>query len=49
MIIEIENFGKFDTSKPLSIALPLTNDNQNPRAWYVEAPIIEPVKGDGFV
>ena len=49
MIIEIQNFGKFDTSKPLSIALPLTNDNQNPRAWYVDAPTIEPVKGDGFV
>lgn len=33
-----------DLSKPLDISLPLTNNEQNPIAWYQSTPQIEPVK-----
>lgn len=39
----IENTYKIDLSKPLDISIPLTNDAQNPIAWYQNAPQIEPV------
>ena len=32
-----------DFSQPLDISLPLTNNNQNPIAWYQDEPKIEPV------
>ena len=43
MLIEINN-QKIDLSKPIDISIPLTNTDQNPIAWYIEKPIIEPVK-----
>lgn len=33
-----------DLSRPLDISLPLTNNEQNPIAWYQSTPQIEPVK-----
>ncbi|MGV3458837.1 MAG: cyclase family protein [Flavobacterium sp.] len=33
-----------DFSKPLDISLPITADGHNPVAWYLEQPVIEPVK-----
>ena len=33
-----------DSSKPIDISISLTNNDQNPIAWYIEKPIIEPVK-----
>ena len=38
------NNQKIDLSKPIDISIPLTNNDQNPIAWYIEKPIIEPVK-----
>lgn len=38
-----------DTEKGLDISLPLSNDAQNPTAWYVETPVFEPVRANGFV
>lgn len=38
----INNF-KIDLSKPIDISLPLSNTDQNPIAWYIEKPVIEPV------
>ena len=35
---------KIDFSSPLDISLPLTNTPQNPIAWYLDQPVIEPVK-----
>jgi kynurenine formamidase len=35
---------KIDLSKPLDISIPLTNNEQNPIAWYQNAPEIAPVK-----
>jgi kynurenine formamidase len=47
MIATIENF-KIDLSKPIDISIPLTNTDENPIAWYLEKPIIEPVKNDDW-
>ncbi len=30
-------------SKPIDISIPLTNTDENPIAWYIEKPVIEPV------
>ena len=49
MIINIDSIGKIDTSKPLDISLSLSNTEENPRAWYVDLPKIEPVMENGFV
>lgn len=32
-----------DLSKPIDISIPLTNTEENPIAWYIEKPVIEPV------
>jgi kynurenine formamidase len=32
-----------DLSKPIDISIPITNTDQNPIAWYIEKPMIEPV------
>lgn len=33
-----------DLSKPIDISIPLTNTDENPIAWYIEKPVIEPVR-----
>src|SRR6476620_1957917 len=33
-----------DLSKPIDISIPLTNTDENPIAWYIEKPTIEPVR-----
>lgn len=38
----IQNF-TIDLSKPIDISIPLSNSDQNPIAWYIEKPQIEPV------
>ncbi|MDP5199169.1 cyclase family protein [Flavobacterium sp. DG2-3] len=38
----INNF-QIDLSKPIDISIPLTNTDENPIAWYIEKPSIEPV------
>lgn len=43
MIATINN-STIDLSKPLDISIPLTNNEQNPIAWYQDIPEIEPVK-----
>lgn len=40
---------KTDLSKPLDISLPLSNTDQNPIAWYIEKPEIEPVRFGDWV
>lgn len=42
MLATIDNF-KVDLSKPIDISIPLTNTDENPIAWYIEKPVIEPV------
>ena len=38
-----------DLSRPTDISLPLTNDNKNPIAWYIDKPVIEPVQMGDWV
>lgn len=33
-----------DLSNPIDISIPLTNTDENPIAWYIEKPVIEPVR-----
>lgn len=42
MKAKIDNF-EIDLSKPIDISIPLTNTDENPIAWYIEKPVIEPV------
>jgi len=42
MLAKINNF-QIDLSKPIDISIPLTNTDENPIAWYIEKPVIEPV------
>ncbi|KFF07104.1 cyclase family protein [Flavobacterium reichenbachii] len=42
MIAKINKY-QIDLSKPIDISIPLTNTDENPIAWYIEKPIIEPV------
>lgn len=35
---------EIDLSKPIDISIPLTNTDENPIAWYIEKPKIEPVQ-----
>jgi kynurenine formamidase len=43
----INNFN-IDLSKPIDISLPLSNTDANPIAWYIEKPVIEPVKFENW-
>jgi kynurenine formamidase len=42
MIAKINNF-EVDLSKPIDISISLSNTDDNPIAWYIEKPVIEPV------
>ncbi|MCD0468170.1 cyclase family protein [Flavobacterium sp. JAS] len=42
MLAKINNF-EIDLLKPIDISIPLTNTDENPIAWYIEKPVIEPV------
>ena len=44
----INNF-QIDLSKPIDISISLTNTNENPIAWYLEKPEIEPVKSGDWI
>ena len=43
MKAKIQNF-QIDLSKPIDISIPLSDTNENPIAWYIEKPVIAPVK-----
>ncbi|HYD91878.1 MAG TPA: cyclase family protein [Flavobacterium sp.] len=38
-----------DLLRPIDISLPLTNDDKNPIAWYIDKPVIEPVQMGDWV
>ncbi len=44
----INNF-EVDLSKPIDISIPLSNTDENPIAWYLEKPIIEPLKNGDWI
>lgn len=37
-----------ETSQPIDISLPLSNTDNNPKAWYVENPVFEPVRTEHY-
>ena len=39
----INNTFQIDLSSPIDISIPLSNTDENPIAWYIEKPAIEPV------
>lgn len=43
-----QNFA-VDLSKPLDISIPLSNTDGNPIAWYIDKPVIEPVRFGDWV
>ena len=43
-----QNF-EIDLSKPVDISIPLSNTDENPIAWYLDKPIIEPVKNGDWI
>ncbi len=43
MIATINKEFNIDLSKPIDISIPLTNTDENPIAWYIDKPVIEPV------
>lgn len=38
-----------DLSKPIDISITLTSNDENPIAWYLEKPVIEPVRSGDWV
>ncbi|UQD55838.1 cyclase family protein [Flavobacterium sp. K5-23] len=38
-----------DLSKPIDISIPLTNTDENPIAWYIDKPVIEPVRFEEWI
>ena len=38
-----------DTRKPLDLSIELSNDENNPRAWYVDPPTFEPVRTEHYM
>jgi kynurenine formamidase len=48
MIATINNF-QVDLSKPIDISISLSNTDSNPIAWYINKPVIEPVKFDEWI
>ena len=38
-----------DLSKPIDLSLPLSNTDENPIAWYLDKPVIEPVRNGDWI
>lgn len=49
MIFRLSEGTFIDTTKPLDISITLSNDERNPRAWYVDPPRFEPVRTEHYV
>lgn len=49
MIARILDNYEVDLSKPIDISIPITNNDANPIAWYLEQPVIEPVTNGDWI
>ncbi|HLV41613.1 MAG TPA: cyclase family protein [Brumimicrobium sp.] len=49
MILTTQNGKTIDLSKGIDLSIPLSNDANNPLAWYVKPPRFEPVMEDGWI
>ena len=45
----IEHNATIDLSKGIDLSLPLSDKEDNPKAWYVKAPKMEPVRENGWI
>lgn len=43
MKLLLNNTDFIETNQPIDISIPLSNTEENPKAWYVNAPVFEPV------
>jgi len=48
MKLYLSNNEYIDTEKPLDISIPISNNENSVRAWYLEKPEITPVRNDFF-
>ena len=48
MKLYIDPHSYIDTSEPIDISLALSASSKNPRAWYVDPPIMEPVRTEHY-
>ena len=48
MRLFLEDGSWIDTSEGIDCSLPLEASDRNPRAWYVDPPVIEPVRANGW-
>ena len=48
MKFHIDDTHYIDTTQPLDISITLSASEKNPRAWYVDSPIIEPVRTEHY-
>jgi kynurenine formamidase len=49
MIFHLDTKHFIDTYQGIDISIPLSNNDENPRAWYVDLPVFEPVRANGFI
>ncbi|RFC53578.1 cyclase family protein [Brumimicrobium aurantiacum] len=49
MIVTTEKGEKIDLNKGIDLSIPLSNDADNPLAWYVKPPRFEPVMEDEWI
>lgn len=49
MKLYLSNNAYIDTEKPLDISIPISNNENSVRAWYLEKPEITPVRNDFFI
>ncbi len=48
MKLFLDEYRFIDTGKPLDLSIELSNDESNPRAWYVSPPVFEPVRTEHY-
>lgn len=49
MQLFLEDGSYIITTEGIDCSIPLSNTSENPRAWYVDMPMIEPVRANGWV
>ena len=49
MKLHLDDTTYIDTNEPLDLSIPLVNSEENPTAWYVEAPKFEVVRTENYI
>ena len=49
MKLRLNNTDYIETNQPIDISIPLSNTEDNPKAWYVKAPVFEPVRTEHYI